>query len=253
MSRLLLLFILLGTSAASSADPPVTAVLSSNSPYYEKAYTAFREAYAGEVTRRMHGEKIPANPKTVVAFGGKAGSAAYPGAERVILCLAPGATVTLGDNRIRIAMVPAPEEFIEAIVRLVPGLKTLGVLRSQEERGALQIEGNGSKVTLAVETVRSPNDLPRALRSLMSQPLDALWLPPDPALVTKNNFAIIAAAAKGNGFLLVAPSSGLVGRGAHAAVVVTPESAGKAAAMAALQWEDPETLYYPKAIMVRGK
>jgi hypothetical protein len=76
-----------------------------------------------------------------------------------------------------------------------------------------------------------PEELPALLRSL--PPSDALWLAPDPALVTPTTFAAACEYARSRGVPYFAPAPGLTERGATPGLAPDFLAAGLRAAAAA--------------------
>lgn len=238
--RTSLLALLLSASARAAAPPEVLAVLSSDSPYYREAYEGFVEAF---------GEPVPAvsldanggpgfgpGLRLAAVFGSAAARVRYPEHVRVVACLAPGAEDPRPEGEmIRVALVPPPERLLDALRGLQPGLIRLAVLwrspRGGEYAAALARAGGAAGVEVLGRRV-SADGIPGALRELGGRE-QALWIPPDPALVTPANFAVLVEYSRANKKPFYAPTAALVAEGAAAAAAVSFRESGRAAGRAA--------------------
>lgn len=224
---------------AESRAAEVVAVLGSELGPYREAYESLRTAYGSDIEILPLGVKPPRSAKVVVALGGKA--ALQPYSERVALIygLAPGLEITpeTHDGPIaKIKMEPAAGALIKKLRELQPGLRKLGVVWSSENRTSeirqLAETSAASGVTVVVERISGSGELPAALRRLKGA-VGALWLPPDPLVINARNFETIKQFAYENDVPFYVPTSGLVEKGAPAAVAVSPRETGRAAAAAA--------------------
>lgn len=270
---LLLLVVLLGPlprAAAGQDSPPVVAVLSSQSGPYAEALAGFRQEWGSEVPVLILGSSdrpnIPHGVQTVVAFGGKAVTAKYPSSLDLIYCMSPATRAPDDGQRavtVGVLLTPRPEILAARIKGLQPALKRIGVLWSldlyevevEEMRKAFAAIG----VELVAKQVRSPDGLPGALRDIFGR-VDALWIPPDPSLINKQNMVSLREFSWGNGIPFYAPMAGIVEDGAVASVSVDFKEIGRAAARAArnpransfIHADNPEVVVNPKAAAACG-
>jgi len=224
-------------AARPAAAGEIAAVLSSKAGPYDAAYKAFAAALGREVPVVTLPRRLPDDgTRVIVAFGGEAALQAYPKGTIVIACLAPG----LADwqPRVRdfaiVTMRPAPERLLSELKRLQPGLSKLGVLM-QGAAAKLYIEGLERAGAIAGVKILSPpadgkNGVPGALRALSAAGADAVWLSPNPNLVTPENFQTITQFSWDHDVPFYAPTRGLAVAGAAASVFVAHEEQGRAAA-----------------------
>ena len=108
-------------------------------------------------------------------------------------------------------------------------------------------------IELLVERVERGRDLPSSLRDVIRKKPDALWLPADPLLVNPESFAILKGFTWSNRIPFYAPTDGLVGRGAAAAVSCDfreiGRTAGRAARLALTGKEIPSD-FFPERILM---
>ncbi|HEX4048116.1 MAG TPA: ABC transporter substrate binding protein [Elusimicrobiota bacterium] len=215
----------------------VIAVLSDASRPYQAAFDSFQKEFGRPVAAfRLPGDEPSAGARThvVVAFGGEAASRPYPEGEDVIACLAPG--LSGGVRRGRFASVdmnPSPDAMLTRLRRIQPGLRRLAVLWSSAGMAAYLKDLERVAATLGMEIVSvradGPKGVPDALRNQRGK-ADALWLAPDPALVTPEAFQTIKQFSWDNAVPFYAPTAGLVAAGAAGAVSVGDEEMGRQAA-----------------------
>lgn len=220
-------------SAVAAAQP--VAVLSSDSAHYRQALEGFTEAWGSTVTVVGAGESPAPGARAFAAFGGKAAARSWPRGAVVVACLAPSIIDDPGDAVTRVSLLPDPGALIAQLRALVPGLWILRVFWSEEpsrvDAEALIAAGERQGLAVLSERVAPASRLPDHLRALTGK-ADALWLMPDPALVTEENFAILREYAAAVKVPLFAPTHGLAERGAAATIAATYRDMGRAAALA---------------------
>lgn len=243
-------------SGASRAQEAV-AVLSSDQRAYRETYEGFQASFGKPVPVLALGERLPAETRIVLAFGGKAAVQRYPGRVVLVYAVAPGAAVARKDGAsIKVMMVPEARALLGALAALQPKLKRLAVLWSSANRAAdserLVKQGAARGVAVSAERLDDAAELPERLRALKGR-VDAIWLPPDPLLITPANFEIIKHYSYDNHIPFYAPTQGLAEQGATAAVYVGYEEMGRtmaAAAKGALAGEDsPQEVYSGRSSM----
>jgi ABC-type uncharacterized transport system substrate-binding protein len=237
-SALLLAFTLLIAPAGRAAAQSVVAVLSSSPGPYGSAYDGFVKAFGRKVSViRMPGRLFVGDgARVVVAFGGEAAAQSYPEGATLIVCLAPG----LGPIERRpgsfvfLTMKPAPGTLISELRRLQPGIKRLALLSHARDTEAyitdLVKAGSAAGVVILPVRAAGPDAVPDALRALLAEKPDALWLAPDPSLVTPGSFQTIKQFSWDNHVPFYAATRALAAAGAAGAVSVSPEDAGRQAA-----------------------
>lgn len=238
MKTILRLFAAAAFAAAGTArggESPPAAVLSSDSAHYLQALEGFTEWWGSTVTVVSPGLSPPADVRAFVAVGGKAASRSWPRDAVVVACLAPSIIDEPGDALTRVSLLPDPGMLIAQLRALVPDLWILRVFWSAEpsraDAEALMWAGERQGLVVLSERVTPASRLPVHLRALTGK-ADALWLMPDPALVTEENFAILREYAAASKVPLFAPTQGLAERGATATIAATFRDMGRTAALA---------------------
>jgi len=185
--------------AAPAAAQKEAAVLSKGSGPYFETYLEFQKALGRPVTPfdlAKGNPRFAGDLEAVVAFGSKAAALKYPKGTTLIYTLAPGYFPDKdGGRAVRICPLPDPEKAVAAYLNLQPGLKRLAVFYSKASQGAYIKRISPPAKTAGVEIIgiplSSPSEFPEKLRS-MSGDVDALWLLPDPALITRTSLDVLA-------------------------------------------------------------
>lgn len=227
-------------AGAPCAARDIVAVVSSSAGPYRAGYAEFVKAFGRNVPSYPPRERpsgAVSGARVVVAFGGEAAVAPYPKSAILIVCLAPGIFTRLPHEGpvVFLTMKPAPPDLLAKIKLLQPKLTRLAVVSSSADSALYLAElrksaAGGPEIIDA--RVSGPAEIPDALRAIEGK-ADALWLSPDPALVTPQTFELIKQFSWDHNIPFYAPTEGLVGAGAAAGVSVTPEAAGRQAAEAA--------------------
>lgn len=228
--------------AAASDD--IVIVLSSDSAPYVEALRGFTEKLGrpSPTYNLAHEEPvIPETTRVIVAIGGRAALHAYPSGRILVYCLAPGIKRNADEyngSLYNIYMSPNDRIAVAKFKELQPALKRIAVLWSSPLAKDYIRDKTGVAETLGVEIVsdniHQADELPDHLRALRGT-VDAIWLPPDAALVTRQNFTTIRGFALANGIPFYAPSEGLVEQGALASVTPSFNELGALAAETALK------------------
>lgn len=235
------LALLLCFAAVPLRAQEVLAVLSSDLASYRQAHAGFTAAYgpgAGARSLADGGFSVPPETRVVVAFGRKAAERAYPSRVKIVACLAPGLPAGWAGRRpaVKIDMLPPAEKLLAALKGIHPGLKRLTVIWSAAayegyvER--LHQASGGHALAIRSERLGGVEGLPAALRGLVGE-TDALWLLPDPNILTAQSFAMIESFGHASRLPVFAAVPGLAEKGAAAAVFVPFGESGRAAAEAA--------------------
>ncbi len=228
---------LFNLSAAVRAQE-VVAVLSSAPGPYQAAFDSFKKVFGGGVVAYHLPQERPevgAPTRVVVAFGAEAAVQSYPKRTAVIACLAPGLpqSPSREGSFVFIAMKPPAPILLAQLKRLQPRLKRLAVLWNAAYTGVylkeLQRAADAQGIELETVRVAGVAGVPDALRGLAPKP-DALWLAPDPELITPESFQTIKQFSWDNSIPFYAPTAGLAAAGAAAALSVSVEEMGRQAA-----------------------
>lgn len=249
-SRLRLLPLLLMLAAPAPAAEPL-AVLSAGTGAYMEAFSSFQAAYGSEVPYfDMTAGKlsIPAGTSLVVAFGGKAANHSYPAGIPVVYCMAPGLfvkQVAAESRSVKIALIPEFGQILGQLKEIQPGLKRLRGFWMSPAFGQfaepLKAAGQALGIEVSVTKVPDAEDLPALLRQVNGN-ADALWLPPDPLLVTLENLTIIKDFSWANAIPFYGSTKGMTREGAAASVGVSFSDMGETAADAARRLQAGENL-----------
>jgi putative ABC transport system substrate-binding protein len=238
--RLLRLLVASACLAAgrTAAAQEVAVVLSAASGPYQAVYESFVKSYGGPVVSYHLPEEAPAEAaraRVVVAIGGEAALRTYSERTTLIVCLAPGLAPRSphGGPFAFVAMKPSAEDLLARLRTLQPGLKRLAVLWNAKDTEGYIKELNRAAAALGIEIrsvrVAGPEGVPDALRALPGK-ADALWLAPDPNLVTPEAFQTIKQFSWDDAIPFYAPTAGLVSAGAAAGVSVSAQESGREAA-----------------------
>jgi ABC-type uncharacterized transport system substrate-binding protein len=247
LGRALLLLLL---AAPAAAGEPL-AVLSAGTGAYMEAFSAFQAAYGSEVPYLdMAREKpvIPADTSLIVAFGGKAANYSYPAEIPVIYCMAPGLFVKPDAARghaAKISLIPDFGQIFAQLKEIQPGLKRLRAfwMNPAFAQFTEPFKAAGAALGIEVSVAKVPNaeDLPALLRQVNGN-ADALWLPPDPLLISPENLMILRDFSWANGIPFYGSTKGMTREGAAASVGVSFSDMGATAAEAARRLQAGESL-----------
>jgi hypothetical protein len=231
-------------SPASAQE--VVAILSSDSAAYREALSGFEEGYGRPVPTFSLAKgdvRLPPSTKIIVAFGGKAALHPYPQETTLVYCLTPA--FWLGPDkhagpRVRIYVAPRPEVLLPKLKEIQPTLKRLavfGITRSpgitayfDDFKRAAQTQG----IEARIEYLDRSEDLPERLRSLTGK-IDAMWMSPDPLLITPATFEVVKEFGRSNDIPFYAPMESLVDKGAVASIAASFRENGRAAGKVAAQ------------------
>lgn len=245
----------LACPAPAAAQREAAVLAKGSGPYFE-SYLAFQKALGRPVTPfdlskgkpHFHGAL-----KVVATFGSRAAEMKYPEGVTVIYALAPGFFPDKPGRRIRVSSLPEPGRALAAYKQLQPGLKRLTVfhLKGQDKNytDRLAAAGEAAGVEVSEVLLSSSTEFPEALRALHGK-TDALWLFPDPALISKTSLDVLAEFACANRIPFYAPSAGLVALGATAAYAPSFAETGAAAAralQAVLDGREPPDMVFAEA------
>lgn len=245
-------------AAGSAPAQEVVAVMSATPGPFQAACAAFSAALGRKTLQLRAPVRTSAleRARVVVAFGGDAALQPYPERATLIATLAPGVAGRQEHPGpfVFVTMKPAPEALLGRLRELQPGLKRLAVLTSSRDGERYVGDLRRAAATLGLEIVvpklAGADGVPDALRALVDK-ADALWLAPDPGLVTPDTFQTIRQFSWDHKVPFYAPTAGLAAAGAAAALAVDPEDAGRQAAdlaRRALDGEELPAYLYPDKV-----
>jgi len=254
--RILNTFILfLAAQTCVWAADKTVAVLTRGSGAYLEAFSAFQAAYGRNVKYYSLNEGKPEldkNTKIVVTFGGKAADQSYPRGVSHVHCMAPG--IFISDSRtetsIKVSLFPDFPVSLQLLKRIQPDLKRLAILWMVPETSPIVpgVKAEGARLGIQITTVRLkvPDDLPEALRNTIGTQ-DAVWLAPDPLIITHESLRILRDFSWGNKIPFYGSTNSMTREGAVASVGASFAEMGKAAAAAAKalseQRESPKIVF----------
>lgn len=231
----LVLLLALAPGAARSAE----ILAAANEPLMPSTKDALESLRAGctvQITTASAGRPLPEGPHgVIVAFGGHAALRAQEEGSPMVVALAPSFRGEESDQvLVRVAMTPSPERFVELLAKA--GVKRLLAVRAVPAdrdfaRRAAEA-GKSAGVEIDDQLLSSPDRLPGLLRRVGPR-ADAVWLAPDPAVVTPETFGVAREFARARSIPFFAPSAGLVSDEIRGELTVSFADCGREAARAA--------------------
>jgi len=230
----ILLALLLAPAAARAASTLV--VLS------EPPSSASREALEGLRAELGEGietasadRSLPPGPHgVIIAFGGRAARRAQRAGAPLIVALAPAYLEGNPSAAVRVALTPSPDRFVGLLA--AAGVKRLLAVRSPagDAEFVRRIVEAGKQAGVEIDdgVLASPDALPHLLRASGSR-ADAVWLAPDPAMVTPEAFGVAREYARARGIPFFAPAAGLVKEEIRGELTVSFRDCGREAGRAA--------------------
>ena len=253
MSRGLFLLLLFSVISPLRAAE-VMAVLSSDAPHYKEAYQDFQQAYGSTVPVVLLDRGLPEwakDMKVAVTFGAKAATASFPDGVARVICMAPVLPREPSGPFTQVHLQAAPAAVAARIEEVSPTLKRLTVfwVSPSFDGYIADLERRLKPLGAAVERrkLESGDGLSAALGAMNSPP-EAIWIPPDPALITNLNVSVLLQYASFNRALFFAPGAQFVEMGAAAAAVPPREELarlGAAAAKGFLSGQVPAGALFP--------
>lgn len=244
-----LLSLPLALAASSAAARDTVVILKSDDL---DAYDAPIDVFRGQIGRPVEvldvggdkaaGERIAASlaadpPQAIFALGAKA---AWLAARRLpqvpmvhAMVLDPARYGINGPAVAGVRMQPPPDLVLAQLQLLAPEVKRVGIMLSTTNNDpmvgeAIQAARNAGYTVIA-RRLSSERDVRAALRRLPNE-VDAVWLLPDPLVVTPRNFQVLQAEAVAARVPVLAYSEGLVQAGALLCVAPDPNTIGRLAA-----------------------
>jgi len=252
-SWLAVLALVLGTMSgtASPAAPAahVLIVKSDDLPQYQQPIDAFIAAHAGKVTTIDLGGSKEDGSKQLerAAKEGRIDAVFALGAQAAWLSrkVLPSAPLTfamvidwrrygLDQGATGIAVELPVDSLLARFKLLLPGLKRLGVIHSNQASSASLDAARTAAASLGIElreeAVEYSDAVAGAYRRLRSD-IDALWMVPDPVVVTHDNFRYLAERTRHDGVPFLAFSENFVRAGAFLSVSPDYATMGSQAAV----------------------
>jgi putative ABC transport system substrate-binding protein len=144
-----------------------------------------------------------------------------------------------GDNVTGAAVDVPIERQLRTLSKIVPNLKRVGVLYSPEETLPVIEEAKriakSMNIQLVAEQVNSESDVPRALKKLQEQGVDALWSVADGKVFTSPSTKYIIEQTVRSGLPFMGPYNGFVRAGALVALTADYRDNGRQAAEIAIR------------------
>lgn len=238
------------TLAVNSAGAGVMIVKSGDLPQYSSPATAFRQASQHESVEIVLGEDTPDkaiallkaaaeenNTLAVFALGSRAALAARKALPNtpVVFAMALGWSrdSSSGHPTTGVSVeVPAAELFTRFKL-IMPRLQRVGVITGPSDGGTVaQARKAASLVGVEIvhETVKHSDEVAGAYRRIRSR-VDALWMVPDPVVVTRENFDYLALRCRNDEVAFFAFSENFVKAGALLSVAPSYSTMGSQAAV----------------------
>jgi len=235
---------------ASAADPaPILVVQSEQSPEYVASTTAFRNSSSaptivmradGAIDRaRQRIRELARERRPVAVFALGAQAAALANAELPDL---PMVFAMVRDWQARglerpgaagVTLEIPVDDLLTRYKLMLPKLRHVGVICSADTPARFLASANEAAqrldLQLVVEKVIAPSDVASAYKRLRGD-IDALWMIPDPGVVTKKNFAYLADRTRNDEIAFLAFSESFVQAGALLAVTPSYATMGSQAA-----------------------
>ncbi len=241
--------LLLALSAPAHAREKVAVVVSDTLSAYTDPVSPFMDELGQSVeVLQIHGRASEAKeaiqrldaigPKVVYCVGAKACYAVHQTMPEVPLVYStifdPERYGIVGPTVTGVTMEVEPVTYLSQFVGLFPQVESFGVIRgpSMTEQDWLAIAAAGVELDLAVvdQRVRSSKDVRSAVVLLAKKEVDALWVPPDRAILTSDNYRTIAEEARRRRLPLLVDTRNMVEAGGLYTLAPDAEAVGRQAA-----------------------
>ncbi len=241
--------LLLALSAPAHAREKVAVVVSDTLSAYTDPVSPFMDELGQSVeVLQIHGRASEAKeaiqrldaigPKIVYCVGAKACYAVHQTMPEVPLVYStifdPERYGIVGPTVTGVTMEVEPVTYLSQFVGLFPQVESFGVIRgpSMTEQEWLAIAAAGVELDLAVvdQRVRSSKDVRSAVVLLAKKEVDALWVPPDRAILTSDNYRTIAEEARRRRLPLLVDTRNMVEAGGLYTLAPDAEAVGRQAA-----------------------
>jgi hypothetical protein len=212
-------------------------VLSADLGPYQEAFEGVKELIpdAQSVTLK-DGKADVGSADAVIALGGQAALATYPDSSALVVAMVADSKVKPARPYIRVSMLPEASVLFSKMKAIQPGITSIAAFGVADSYDAylkeLGVAAQGAGVRLITRKVNQVADLVAALRAIQGQ-AQALWIAPDPVLISQATFKLMNDFCLANKIGLYAPAASLANTGALAGVAPTFKDIGRAAAKAA--------------------
>ena len=254
-TTLLVLAMILAHASTGAARPqdlsgPVLVVRSGDLPQYDEAVAAFAAAINAPLvdieigesrergTRRLADAAARHRPRAVYALGARAAYLSrrmLPQVPAVFAMVVGWHRYGLDDGPVTGVALEIPVDALFTRIKLMlPHIERLGVIHSDRsdvelvERARAAAAALG--MTLVEEHVSAADEVPGAYRR-MRRDVDALWMVPDPIVVTRDTFAYLAGRTRADGIAFIGFSENFVRAGAVVSVSPSYATMGTQAAV----------------------
>jgi len=187
-------------TAPGAWSQDLVAVMSSRLAPYQEALAGFESALGRDVPvleLPQADANLTGATRVIVTFGGKAALQSFPKNAALVYCLAPGLELDRTLRKaatVKVWMLPRPTDLLGRLVRIQPSLSRLAVLWAAEGNQVylreLEAAAQRRGVRIVSIKVEDASAMPQHLRAVEGR-IDAIWLPPDPLLVTAQVFAVL--------------------------------------------------------------
>ena len=245
----LLLALLMLAATARAGARTVLVIKSADIPQYQAPLDAFRRSAGTETIvidlggSRQGGEAAirkaleAGKPDAIFALGGQAawlGRRVLPDTPLVFAMVLGWQRYGLNEGAVTGVAVEMPAHDVLTRLKLVfPHVKKVGLITSEQTLAqrteSIRKAAAGLAIEVFEEKVRHSDDVPGAYRRMRTE-IDALWMLPDPLVVTRNNFAYLEERSKRDGIGFLAFSENFVRAGALVSVAPSYETMGSQAA-----------------------
>lgn len=233
--RCALMILLLLLPAAARAAATLVVLSEPPSASHREALDGLRAELGETIELASADRPLPSGPHgVIVAFGSRAAARARKDGAPLVVALAPSWRGENPPKTVTVAMTPSPERFVASLGEA--GVRRLLTVRSASFGGDFirRVVEAGKQAGIMIEegVVSASDDLPQRLRDSNGD-ADAIWLTPDPAVVTPEAFNLTREYARARGIPFFAPASGLVKDGVRGELTVTLRDCGREAGRAA--------------------
>jgi hypothetical protein len=243
--RRTLLFIWLSlflTPMAAQAKDEVVAVISYELAPFKEARQGFNAQF-GHPVNVIHLAKEPfqlrGEPRVAVAFGGKAALQKYPDGSALIYCMAPGTSISPSSHigpLTEVSMMPKAPGMLARLKEIQPTLHRLAIFwispSNETYINELRKYARPLGIEIQSEHLADAGQIPDYLRRLKDH-TDALWIPPDPLIVTEQNLVLLAQFSSSSHIPYYSSVNGLAEKGAVASIASSYAEIGRMAAQTA--------------------
>jgi len=245
----MLSMLLLLVTAPAHAREKVALVVSDTISAYTDPVGPFMEELGQSVeVLQIHGRANEARdaierldqlgPEAVYCIGAKACYAVHQSMPEVPLVYStifdPERYGITGPKVTGVTMEVEPVTYLSQFVGLFPDVRSVGVIRgpSMTENDWLEIAAAGVELDLAVvdQRVRAPRDVRSAVVLLARKEVDALWVPPDRAILTSDNYRTITEEARRRHLPLLVDTRNMVEAGGLFTLAPDAEAVGRQSA-----------------------